>query len=207
MEKYVNPIIDSLTGALGDLIQSLQDFLSPWLPEASWAAYAAFAVYLLILLGGGFLAILARNLVRAMLGLVMTFLGVAGMYLLLASPFLAFMQLLIYVGAVCVLIFFAIMLTKNTAEGEEAHYPSLTALGYGLLALVAPLLVAGPLLVLEAKTVPVQTPVGSSTEALGKNLLSSYVIPFELISVILLVAMAGAVYLAFRGFSPKGKKS
>ncbi|MDR1167222.1 MAG: NADH-quinone oxidoreductase subunit J [Deltaproteobacteria bacterium] len=205
MRDSINQIIDSLLGPLAGLIRSLQEWLSPILPEATWAAYLAFALYVLIILGGGFMAILARNLVRAMLGLVLAFLGVAGMYLLLNSPFLAFMQLLIYVGAICVLIFFAIMLTRNTAEGEEARFPSLPAIGYGLLAFIAPLLVCGPIIALHSGQIDVHVPLPSDTGVLGQGLLSAYVIPFELISIILLVAMAGAVYLGFRGFAPRKK--
>jgi NADH-quinone oxidoreductase subunit J len=208
MEQVINPIIDELLGAVTASLDSLEGAMDPWLPEVSWVAWLAFAVYVLVILGGGFLAILARNLVRAMMGLVLTFLGVAGMYLLLASPFLAFMQLLIYVGAVCVLIFFAIMLTKNTSEGEESKLPPFSAAVYGGLAFLAPLVLAGPLVAIHSWKIPVKTPVDTGTGELGEGLLSSYVLPFELISVILLVAMAGAVFLAFRGFAPirRGKR-
>ena len=206
MEQEINPYIERLLAFIRDVLGSAETSVDPYLPELSWAAYAAFAVYVLVLLGGGFLAILSRNLVRAMLGLVLTFLGVAGMYLLLAAPFLAFMQLLIYVGAVCVLIFFAIMLTHNTSEGEEAHWPPLYSVVYAGLAFIAPLAVAGPLVVMHAGKIPVKLPADTGTEALGQGLLSSYVLPFELISIILLVAMMGAVYLAFRGFGPRRRE-
>jgi NADH-quinone oxidoreductase subunit J len=202
MEQYVNPSIDNVVNYIAGLINALGDLLSPYLPEAHWAAYLAFALYTLIILGGGFLAILARNLVRAMFGLVLTFLGVAGMYLLLASPFLAFMQLLIYVGAVCVLIFFAIMLTRNYSEGEESKLPPFSALGYGLLSFLAPLIVIAPLLVRGGSKIANKIPEATETGILGKGLLQEYVLSFELISIILLVAMAGAVFLAFRGFKP-----
>ncbi|MDR2197873.1 MAG: NADH-quinone oxidoreductase subunit J [Deltaproteobacteria bacterium] len=202
MEEFVTPLVDSVLNYLGDAINSLQEFLSPYLPEASLAAYVAFAVYTLIILAGAFGAVLSRNLVRAMMGLVLTFLGVAGMYLLLASPFLAFMQLLIYVGAVCVLIFFAIMLTRNTSEGEEARLPGFSALGYGLLSLVAPLAVFLPLLISRGRDLKTKVPEDPGTGVLGEGLLREYVLPFELISIILLVAMAGAVFLAYRGYKP-----
>jgi NADH-quinone oxidoreductase subunit J len=207
MEQVINPIIDEVMEALKGTLTSAQGYMDPYLPEVSWVAYVAFAVYVLVILGGGFLAILARNLVRAMLGLILTFLGVAGMYLLLASPFLAFMQLLIYVGAVCVLIFFAIMLTKNTSEGDESQFPRVSALAYGFLAFIGPLAVVGPFLILHTGKITVHTPVENSTKELGEGLLSSYVLPFELISIILLVAMAGAVYLAFRGFTPRRRQN
>ncbi|MDR1036452.1 MAG: NADH-quinone oxidoreductase subunit J [Deltaproteobacteria bacterium] len=202
MQQEADNMAKTLLDYLGQPLAALQEWLSPYLPGDEWAAYLAFAFYVLVIVGGGLGAVLSRNLIRAMLGLVMTFLGVAGMYLLLASPFLAFMQLLIYVGAVCVLIFFAVMLTSNTDGGEESRLPSIPALGYGLLALLAPLAVFGPFIVMYAGRVQVETPQPEGTGLLGAGLLSSYVLPFELISIILLVAMAGAVYLAFRGYNP-----
>lgn len=168
-------------------------------------AYAAFALYVLLIIGGGLVAVLARTLIRALMGLVITFMGVAGMYLLMASPFLAFMQLLIYIGAICVLIFFAIMLVKNTASGEEMHMPGLGQIAGALLSAAGVLAVFGPLILLHAgklakSELPVETPLGE----LGEGLLTYYVAPFELISVILLVAMAGGAFLAYdRRFKAK----
>ncbi|MDR2387892.1 MAG: NADH-quinone oxidoreductase subunit J, partial [Deltaproteobacteria bacterium] len=156
---------------------------------------------------GGFMAIGSRNLVRAMLGLVLTFLGVAGMYLLLASPFLAFMQVLMYVGAVCVLIFFAIMLTRNTNEGEESKLPSIASAIYGLLALVLPLVVLGPLIVTNVPKLTTVQYGQTETKLLGQGLISEDVYSVELISIILLVAMAGAVFLAWRRRPTDGEAS
>ncbi len=161
-------------------------------------AYLAVALYLFLLVTGGLAAVLARNLVRAMLGLVVTFLGVAGMYLLMASPIMAFMQLLIYIGAISVLIFFAIMLVKNTSTGEEMHMPGLGQLFFALVAPLAALLLFGPVIALNAGRLghgrlPLDTPLAE----LGEGLLSYYVLPFELISIVLLVAMAGGVLLAW----------
>ncbi|MDR1313111.1 MAG: NADH-quinone oxidoreductase subunit J [Deltaproteobacteria bacterium] len=203
MQQDVTQGATTVLEYLAKPLKALQEWLSPVLPGDEWAAYLAFALYVLIIIGGALGAVLSRNLIRAMLGLVMTFLGVAGMYLLLASPFLAFMQLLIYVGAVCVLIFFAVMLTRNTDGGEESRLPSLGQLFYGALAFLAPLAVAGPFIVMHAGRQALETPKTESTASLGAGLLGSYVLPFELISIILLVAMAGAVYLAFRGYAPK----
>ena len=161
-------------------------------------AYIAFALYVGLIAGGGLVAVLARNLVRAMIGLVITFLGVAGMYLLLASPFMAFMQLLIYVGAICVLIFFAIMLVKNTSSGEEMNMPGLCQTGGALASAGAVLLLFGPIIALSAgKLNQAHLPEDTPLAELGEGLITSYVVPFELISVILLVAMAGGVLLAW----------
>ena len=73
-------------------------------------ALIAYGFYLALILVGGLAAVRSRNLVRALLGLILTLFGVAGMYFLMAAPFMALMQILIYVGAVSVLIAFAVML-------------------------------------------------------------------------------------------------
>lgn len=162
------------------------------------AALLLFIVYTVVILAGGIMAVLSKSLVRALVGLVLTLFGVAGMYLLMAAPFIALMQILIYVGAVAVLIFFAIMLTNATSSGDEAKPRSF---GRVFLALVAAALPAGLLAAVAwsqaAATGAVQMPVEVSIDQLGKALLNEYVLVFELISVVLFVAMAGAVLLGF----------
>ena len=160
---------------------------------AQTAAFALYVLYAAIILFGGVLAVAARSLVRALCGLVLTLFGVAGMYLLMNAPFLALMQLLIYVGAVAVLIFFAIML----AGGEEGER-SKPAVAFPLAMLVAAAPPAAAALALWKKSVPgLSVPAEASIEVLGKFLLEDYVLAFELISVALFAAMAGAVVLAF----------
>ena len=159
-------------------------------------AKVAFAVYALIILGGAVLAVGSSSLVRALVGLIVTLFGVAGMYLLLNSPFMAFMQLLIYVGAVCVLVFFAVMLTRAHGEGEEAAPAPVKQYLYALLAGLAPAAILSWIILknpLASKAMPVEVPIVE----LGKGLLEQYFLAFELISVVLLVAMSGAVLLAW----------
>lgn len=159
-------------------------------------AKIAFAFYLLIILLGALMAVGARNLVRALVGLILTLFGVAGMYLLMAAPLVAFMQLLIYVGAVSVLIFIAIMLVKTGPEGEEAKGKSPRQFLCAFLGLAAPAIVLGGTL-LTNPLPSALVPSGVSVQDLGKGLLGPYTLAFELISVVLLVAMAGAVLIAF----------
>lgn len=159
-------------------------------------AKLAFIVYAVFVLGGGCLAVGAHSLVRALVGLICSLLGVAGMYMLMAAPFMAFMQILIYVGAVSVLIFFAVMLTRADSGGEEsgARRPGKSFLSS--LAFISPVFIIGLVVVNfqpVSKVIPVEVPV----EEIGKGLLGNYTLPFELISVILLAAMAGAVLLTF----------
>ncbi len=159
-------------------------------------AVLAFFAYAGVVLAGGFLAVLSKSLVRAMAGLILTLFGVAGLYLLVAAPFVAFMQILIYVGAVSVIIFFAIMLTKPPAGAEEAEKRPARQT---LLAVVSGLAPAA-LLALACWKYRVNgsaLPADVSLARLGQVLLGPYVLAFELISVVLFVAMAGAVILGF----------
>lgn len=162
------------------------------------AAHLLFIVYAVVVLGGGIMAVAAKSLVRALVGLVLTLFGVAGMYLLMAAPFMALMQILIYVGAVVVLIFFAIMLTNATSRGDEAKPRSGMRLFLALLAAAIPAGLLGFVAWTQATVEEtVLTPVEISIDQLGKALLNEYVLAFELISVVLFVAMAGAVLLGF----------
>lgn len=139
---------------------------------------------------------------RALLGLIAVMIGVAGMYLLMAAPFVAFMQILIYVGGVSVLIFFAIMLTKASPDSDESSPRSLRGALNALAAMLAPGVI---LSVVILKYPPDSLPVPADTGvfSLGEGMLGPYLLPFELISVVLFVAMAGAVLVAWRKWGNK----
>lgn len=159
-------------------------------------AIVAFVVYVLIILFGGLIAVFSRNLVRALVGLVLTLFGVAGCYLLMAAPFMALMQILIYVAAVSILIFFAIMLTKPPAGGEEVPGRPWWVLPGCLAAAIAPTVLIARVL----RWQPVashEIPGEVALIDLGRTFIEPYFLAFELISVVLTVAMAGAVLLAF----------
>jgi NADH-quinone oxidoreductase subunit J len=91
------------------------------------------------------------------------------------------------------------MLTRNTSMGEEAAFPAVSNALLGVAALVAPLAVLGPMIVLHAPALGARAYRATSAEELGRGLVSTDLVPFELISIILLVAMAGAVFLAWPG--------
>lgn len=158
-------------------------------------ALFAYVFYLAIIAIGGFAAVTNTNLVRALVGLVAAMFGVAGMYFLMNAPFVGLMQLLIYVGAISVLIFFAIMLTKAPA-GSEEQTPSPRKSKAALAAMGPVVLLA--VVCLKAFTQTVDVPVENDIKELGQGLLGAYGLAFELISVVLLVAMAGAVLLGFK---------
>jgi len=165
-------------------------------------AKLAFVLYALVIITGAIMAVTAKSLVRALVGLIAVMIGVAGMYLLMAAPFVAFMQILIYVGGVSVLIFFAIMLTKASPDGDESSPNSLRNTLNALVAMLAPgVILSVVILRYPPESFPRPTDVGAFN--LGEGMLGMYLLPFELISIILFVAMAGAVLVAWRKWGNK----
>jgi NADH-quinone oxidoreductase subunit J len=139
----------------------------------------------------------SRDIVRTAVWLLLALLGVAGIYLLLDAQFLAAVQLVVYAGGILVLIVFGVMLTNRTPMGR---------LQPSRVAVVGATCVGGVLLATACSAVEIlanhrtSAPAGSGPEGtvaeLGRLLLGEYLIPFELASVILLVVMIGAAYLA-----------
>ena len=157
-----------------------------------------FFAFLGITLAGALVATSARSLIRSVAGLALCFLGVAGLYYYLNSPFVALMQILIYVGAVCVTIIFAVML----AESSELKQVTRRNVLVGPLAfLVSGLLVWGLVgLALKTDWLPsIYIANWGMVEDIGQSLLTTYSMSFELISVVLLVAVVGSLVLARHG--------
>jgi NADH-quinone oxidoreductase subunit J len=158
--------------------------------------HLVYGLYLVLIISGGLVAVVARSLIRALCGLIITLFGVSGMYLLMAAPFIAFMQILIYVGAVTVLIFFAIMLTR-TSDGESGSENP--RIGSGFLGIWAAAFSTLVLAAVVIRHMPKAIPLKPETTMgrLGEFLTGPFALSFELISVALFVAMAGAVLLGF----------
>ena len=143
---------------------------------------------------GAFRVVTARNVVHAALYLVITLSATAGIYLLLAAEFLAWVQILIYVGAIVILFLFGLMLTKAPI-GREA----LDNQRRGVAFLVGAAILAGLVYLVvdafgwdEARLDPVQ---GTASEV-GASIFSRFVLPFEAISFLLLAALIGAIVLS-----------
>ncbi len=142
---------------------------------------------------GGLGVVLFRNVVHAALSLIFTLLTVATLYILLASEFLALVQILIYAGAVTILLLFALMLTRVrdtplTMDGPQKP-----------IAAVAGLVLMGALLgMVVATTWPRDRGEATvvSLETLGDALFRSWAVPFEVASLVLLVALVGAIVIA-----------
>ena len=163
----------------------------------------AFYVIAACILGFALLVISTKDTVHSVLFLVLDFLFVAALYVLLGAEFLAAIQILVYAGGIVVLYLFVVMLV-NLKRPPEAHADPhrKTTLGFGLAAAV--LLELGAVAVYSSK-VPVRpivaaaaVPVTGNTEVIGWMLYTSYLIPFEIASMLLLVAMIGAIVLAKR---------
>ena len=137
----------------------------------------------------------SRNPVTSAMFLVLTIVSLAGLFVLLHAFFLAAVQILVYAGAVMVLFLFVIMLL-DLKEEERRKMRSLAVFG-GLLSVGAILAVfVASLHHSQPGSAPALNPEGGSTLRLGRLLFTDYVLPFEIVSVLLLVAMVGVILLS-----------
>src|SRR4051812_38493745 len=164
----------------------------------------AFYTLAAFILGFAVLVITTRDTVHSVLFLVLDFLFVAALYVLLGAPFLAAIQILVYAGGIVVLYLFVVMLV-NLKRPPEAHRDPhrMTKFGLGLavatlveLVMIGVYSYVGPGRAFVAPLAPI--PVSGNTEEVGWLLYTSYLIPFEIASMLLLVAMIGAILLAKR---------
>ncbi len=158
-----------------------------------------FYVLSFVLISSGLSVITSRNPVTAALSLVLAFFNAAGIWLLLQAEFLAIALVLVYVGAVMVLFLFVVMMLDiNLDKLREGFWDYLPMAGFiGLLMMVE--------MVMVFKTKPftlalITEPISntSNTEMIGNTLYSNYVLPFELASVVLLIAIVSAIALTLR---------
>ena len=148
---------------------------------------------------GGFMAIRSRMLMHAVLGLAVSLFGVAGLYFHLGSPFLAMMQILIYVGAVCIIIVLGVMI-GNTPDQMTAKSQERKNLPLALLTCTVGFIGLFVAMILRTDFTVATERVGDmSIRFVGENLLYQYCLAFELISVVLLTAIIGAIILARGG--------
>ncbi len=161
-------------------------------------AFAACAGgFAVLVLTSAVLVVLVKNLFRAALSLGLVLLGVAGLFILLEAEFLAFVQVLVYVGAILTLVVFAVMLTARE-QAQSAAAPSSRA---QLPAAMASIALFGILtFVGQSLVMPSADPGPVSLTRLGEELITELVLPFEVISLVFVAALVGAILLAM---SPK----
>ena len=135
--------------------------------------------------------IVVRNLLHAVLLLILSFVGVAGLYVTLSADFVAVAQVLIYAGAIAVLMIFAVMLTPRAGRDNAENFLRLPAL------LLAGCMVAGVTFVALSTDwrIAERGPFDATASEIGEALLSPFVLPFEIASVLLVAAMIGAIVL------------
>ena len=163
----------------------------------------SFALLAAMMIGAALGVVLITNIVYSAFLLGGVFISIAGMYILLNADFVAAAQILIYVGAVNVLILFAIMLVNKREDFAPVRNAwvrkGATALVCaGLFVLLSTMVLATP----WAISTDVPNAAESSIVQIGKHFFSDYLLPFELASVLLLMAMVGAIILARREFLP-----
>ena len=145
-----------------------------------------------------------RNLVHCALSFVVAFAGLAALYLQLDAQFVGFAQILVYVGAVAILIVFAILLTRSDAPANQAILAPGWRVGIVVSALVFAVLgwaaLSSPGLPKEMPPVPVAT-----VKNIGDLLMTQYVLPLEVIGLLLTAALIGAVFIAMREEAQKTK--
>lgn len=155
---------------------------------------AIFYVLAAVILGSAILVVTLKNLVHCVLWLAVTFIAIAGLFMMLNADFLAMVQILVYAGAVCIMVVFAIMLTQrkdmSTSNLFNAQFKVAGLVAF-LTALVSGFLGARTAWTVSATPVPPKT-----VEAIAELLLTKYVIPFEVAALLLLVALIGAIILA-----------
>lgn len=163
----------------------------------------AFWIIAFVTLGSALAVVYLTNIVHSALALILTFLGIAGIYLTLYADFLAAIQVLVYGGAVSILIVFGIMLI-NRGEGRMCETNTFGKYKYTALIVVAALF--GVISYFIIRT-PWQVETGEiSTDSLGQIadvLFNNFVIPFELAAILLTVSMVGAIVIAREVKNPK----
>ncbi len=157
-------------------------------------AIAAFFLLAAMAVAAAVAMLFQRNAVNSCLCLVLAFFALAGLYVLLGSPFIAAIQVIVYAGAIMVLFLFVIMLLNLTAREQSRKRPRVLpfAVAFGLMLFIE--------LVVVLKSPPGQAPASQTAETtveeIGTQLFTHYIYPFELSSVLILAAIVGAVMLA-----------
>jgi len=170
---------------------------------ASGVQIVSFGILAVMMIGAALGVVLLSNIVYSAFLLAGVFISIAGIYLLLNADFVAAAQVLIYVGAVNVLILFAIMLVNKREDFAPLTRswvrPALTAVvSLGLFALLSGMVLATPW---PFSSSPIAG--DSSIIVIGQHFFSDFLLPFELASVLLLMAMVGAIILARREYLPE----
>lgn len=158
-------------------------------------SYIVFALLSLMALGSAVMMLVSKNPVKSVLWLIVVFFAISGHYILLNAQFLAIVNIIVYAGAIMVLFLFVVMLMNLNTEVEQKknyrlQFIGIISGGCLLLILLSVLMVPG-----TSQTVLLKVGDSGLIKKLGKTLFTSYVLPFEISSVLFLSAMIGAVVI------------
>src|SRR5215469_3236756 len=162
---------------------------------------AFFYFFALLVIGGGILTITRRNAIHSAICLIVSLLGVAGLYLLQKAEFLFAVQIILYIGGIMVLFLFVIMLVNLDEQAKERQFNGQWWIGLACVALVGAQVFyfirkgSEALKLASAADIAVKMTKGN-TEMIADALFSEYLLPFEIASVLLLVAVVGSVVMA-----------
>ena len=156
---------------------------------------ALFWILSAVMLGSGLLVVTMRDIIRCGLAMIVCFLALAGIYVLMGAPLLGAAQVIVYIGAISVLILFAIMLTQTKDAPSRLVFQT-QAVPAAIAAVVVAILIA--LAVAATDWGELTERVRLATDRMSEVLFEQFVFPFEIVSVLLLAAVIGGVFLAKR---------
>jgi|ERR1039458_3986996 NADH-quinone oxidoreductase subunit J len=154
-----------------------------------------FIIIAVLTLASAVAAMSLRNLVHCALALAMTFAGLAAFYLQLGAQFVGFAQILVYIGAVAILIVFAILLTRSDEAPQRSRFSTAGAAGVGIAVLVFGVL-SGLLLSSGVVRRENRPPTEVTVHQIGDQLMTRFILPLEVIGLLLTAALIGAVIIA-----------
>lgn len=153
-----------------------------------------FYLFAVLTLGSAAIMVFARSVIYSAVGLLFSFFGVAGIYVLLSADFLAIVQILIYVGGILILLLFGVMLSQKATSvqlrtGTLQIVPAIVVVG-GVLFILVQMLMKTPW------DMKADSGFQPTTNSIGTAVMTTYLIPFEIVSVLLLGALIGAAFIA-----------
>jgi NADH:ubiquinone oxidoreductase subunit 6 (subunit J) len=154
----------------------------------------AFWVLSVLLVGSALAVVLSKNLFHAVLWLALALTGTAGIFLLLNAEFLAAVQLLLYAGGIITVVVFAIVVTERLI-GERLSQTNRGVVSGALVSGGLLAIIVSTLMQRQLPLTPLPQP-SDLTGLLGQQVLTTFVLPFELLALLMLVAMLGAIYFA-----------
>jgi NADH-quinone oxidoreductase subunit J len=154
-----------------------------------------FVLFAVALIGSSLLVVTMRDIIRCGLALMVALGSIAGMFVLLGAPLVAAAEVLVYIGGITVLILFAIMLTQSKAAPARLVFQT-QAIPAAIASIILAIIIA--ITVTATDWGAVANRLETATDALARLLFRDYVLPFEVVSVLLLAAVVGGVFLAKR---------